>query len=159
MNSKTLRSLGVLSFFLLSGTQILLKPEKSLAHVKCKVNHPFGGGWEEVCPHFHPPDPDDSGGSCTQSIVPPTKYPIENKTNSTINFSINDKPFSVDPGKVITISVGGGSNGCNAGSSAANISFDHSFADGSQRRGYSLSSNSSYYFVRTSDGIDLLARE
>jgi hypothetical protein len=97
MNTKKLTFHCIFSFLLISSTHFLLKPEKSLAHVACKVSVPWG--WEEACPHPHLPEPSsDEGESCLAVMSYPKEYQwsIKNTKSYAQTFWMDKKEYKLE---------------------------------------------------------------
>lgn len=153
------------AFTLLLVSSIGLPSQPAYAHRNCyKQSLGFPGSWTWVCkPHVHAPK---EPSSCLAVVTYPTKYRIVNRTRNVVRYSLNGRPYRLNPQHRRIHKVGGGSSSCSRTSDRAVVTFDsNTQRSGNQRatrtlnRG-GLSKNYEYYFSSRKNGayLRLLSR-
>lgn len=114
--------------------------------------------------------PEESSGDSCLAVFTPAKsgtFFISNNTESSINFKLGSKPFSLaapsdgtandDIGEYTFKIRGSSSSSCDNVTSykAPIISFDSSSAPGYQEKRYGVSDGAQYMFITTENGIDM----
>ena len=148
------------AFTLLLVSSIGLPSQPAYAHKNCyKQSLGFPGSWTWVCkPHMHRPK---EQSSCLAVVTHPTKYRIVNRTRNVVRYSLNGRPYRLNPQHRRIHKVGGGSSSCSRKSDRAEVTFDYN----TQRPGYQratrnlsrggLSKNYEYYFSSRKNGAYL----